>query len=84
MEHHTKLLQFRAPEPISEAIDLAARRELQTKSEYLRRSVIDSLRAGGVDPSCLVADTVSFRSGDKITSLRSWRYDHRCQHHVGI
>ena len=40
MEHHTKLLQFRAPEPISEAIDLAARRELQTKSEYVRRSVV--------------------------------------------
>jgi hypothetical protein len=35
MEHHTKLLQFRAPEFLSEAIDAAAKRELQTKSEYV-------------------------------------------------
>jgi hypothetical protein len=53
MEHHTKLLQFRAPELLSEAIDVAAKRELQTKSEYVRRSVIDRLRADGIDPSCL-------------------------------
>lgn len=46
MEHHTKLLQFRAPESLSEAIDAAAKRELQSKSEYVRRSVIDRLRAG--------------------------------------
>ena len=45
MEHHTKLLQFRAPESLSEAIDAAAKRELQSKSEYVRRSVIDRLRA---------------------------------------
>jgi hypothetical protein len=29
MEHPTKLLQFRAPESLSEAIDAAAKRELQ-------------------------------------------------------
>jgi hypothetical protein len=52
MEHHTKLLQFRAPESLSEAIDAAAKREFQTKSEYVRRSVIDRLRASGVGPSC--------------------------------
>jgi hypothetical protein len=46
MEHPTKLLQFRAPESLSEAIDAAAKRELQTKSEYVCRSVIDRLRAG--------------------------------------
>jgi hypothetical protein len=34
-EPHTKLLQFRAPEFLSEAIDAAAKRELQTKSEYV-------------------------------------------------
>jgi hypothetical protein len=34
-EHHTKLLQFRAPEFLSEAIDAAAKRDLQTKSEYV-------------------------------------------------
>jgi hypothetical protein len=51
MEFHTKLLQFRAPESLSEAIDATAKRELQTKSEYVRRSVIDRLRADGIDPS---------------------------------
>jgi hypothetical protein len=53
MEHHSKLLQFRAPESLSEAIDAAAKRELQSKFEYVRRSVIDRLRADGIDPSCL-------------------------------
>jgi hypothetical protein len=71
MEHHTKLLQFRAPESLSEAIDAAAKRELQTKSEYVSRSVIDRLRASGVDPSCLAADNVSFKSGDKITTKKA-------------
>jgi hypothetical protein len=47
MEHHTKFLQFRAPESLSEAIDAAAKRELQTKSESVRRFVIDRLRADG-------------------------------------
>jgi hypothetical protein len=51
MEHHTTLLQFRAPESLSEAIDAVAKRELQTKSEYVRRSVIDRLRADCIDPS---------------------------------
>jgi hypothetical protein len=48
MEHHTKLLQVRAPESLSEAIDATAKRELQSKSEYVRRSVIGRLRAGSV------------------------------------
>jgi hypothetical protein len=55
MEHHTKLLQFRAPESLSEAIDAAAKRELQSKSEYVRRSVIDRLRAEGIEPSRVAA-----------------------------
>jgi hypothetical protein len=46
-------LQFRAPESLSEAIDAAAKREFQTKSEYVRRSVIDRLRDDGVDPQQL-------------------------------
>jgi hypothetical protein len=55
MEHHTKLLQFRAPESLSEAIDAAAKRELQTKSEYVRRSVIDRLRADGIKHDVILA-----------------------------
>ncbi|MGY3531447.1 hypothetical protein [Bradyrhizobium sp. USDA 4452] len=46
-----KLLQFRAPEFLSDAIETAARRNCQTKSEFVRRSVIDRLKADGIDPT---------------------------------
>jgi uncharacterized protein with beta-barrel porin domain len=46
-----KLVQFRAPESLSGAIDAAARRDCQSKSEYIRRSVIERLRADGIDPA---------------------------------
>jgi predicted DNA-binding protein len=55
MEHHTKLLQFRAPESLSEAIDAAAKREFQTKSEYVRRSIIGRLKTDGFDPAAFIA-----------------------------
>ena len=44
-----KLVQFRAPESLSDAIDAAARQNCQSKSEYVRRSVIDRMRADGID-----------------------------------
>lgn len=46
-----KLLQIRAPECLSDAIDAAADRRLQSKSEYIRHSVIDRLKADGIDPA---------------------------------
>ena len=49
-----KLVQFRAPEALSDAIDAAAKRHCQTKSEYIRRSVFDCLKADGIDPAQLV------------------------------
>ena len=48
-----KLVQFRAPESLSDAIDAAASKHLQSKSEYIRRSVFESLKADGVDLSQL-------------------------------
>jgi hypothetical protein len=48
-----KLVQFRAPEFLSDAIDVAARRNCQSKSEYLRRSVIERLQANGIDPAAM-------------------------------
>lgn len=48
-----KLVQFRAPETLSDAIDAAAKRHCQSKSEYIRRSVFDCLKADGIDPSQL-------------------------------
>jgi hypothetical protein len=45
-----RLVQFRVPDTLSDAIDAAASKHLQSKSEYLRRSVIDRLKADGIDP----------------------------------
>lgn len=45
-----QLVQFRAPTGLSEAINVAARRKCQSKSEYVRQSVIVRLEADGVDP----------------------------------
>lgn len=50
-----KLLQVRVPEVLSDAIEVAAARNLMTSSEYVRRSAIDRLRADGIDPSRLAA-----------------------------
>jgi hypothetical protein len=46
-----KLIQFRVPESFSDAVDSAAHKHLQSKSEYVRRSVIDRLKADGIDPA---------------------------------
>ena len=43
-----KLVQFRAPETLSAAIESAATKHFQSKSEYVRRSVIERLRVDGV------------------------------------
>jgi hypothetical protein len=43
-----RLVQFRVPEALSDAIGSAATKHFQSKSEYVRRSVIDKLRADGV------------------------------------
>ncbi|OKO68966.1 hypothetical protein [Bradyrhizobium sp. AS23.2] len=43
------LVQFRAPANLSEAIDTAAKQRCQSKSDYIRQSVVDRLRSDGVD-----------------------------------
>jgi len=43
-----RLVQFRVPEALSDAIGSAATRHFQSKSEYVRRSVIERLRSDGV------------------------------------
>jgi hypothetical protein len=45
-----ELVQFRVPAILSKAIDAAARRKCQSKSEYVRQSIIIRLKADGVDP----------------------------------
>lgn len=44
-----RLVQFRVPESVSDALDAAANSHLQSKSEYVRRGVIDRLKADGVE-----------------------------------
>jgi Ribbon-helix-helix protein, copG family len=45
-----ELVQFRAPAKLSEAINAAARQRCQSKSEFVRQSIIIRLKADGVDP----------------------------------
>jgi hypothetical protein len=50
-----QLVQFRVPANLSAAIDTAAKQKCQSKSEYVRRSVIERLEADGVDPAHIVS-----------------------------
>jgi len=47
----TDSLRIRCPASLPAAIDTAAARNLMTASEYVRRSVIDRLKADGFDPA---------------------------------
>ena len=46
-------LQIRCPKALPVAIEQAAAQRLMTASEYVRRSVIDRLKADGIDPASL-------------------------------
>jgi hypothetical protein len=46
----TDRMFVRCPASLPPAIDRAAAQNLMTASEYVRRSVIDRLRADGIDP----------------------------------
>ncbi|MGY3472459.1 hypothetical protein [Bradyrhizobium ottawaense] len=43
-----ELVQFRAPINLSEAIGAAARQRCQSKSDYIRQTIVDRLRSDGV------------------------------------
>jgi hypothetical protein len=49
----TERVLIRCPASLPPAIDRAAARHLMTASEYVRRSVIDRLKADGIDPTQL-------------------------------
>jgi hypothetical protein len=51
VNRYDKLLQIRAPEVLSDAIDRAADNRLQSKSEYIRMAVVDRLKADGIEPA---------------------------------
>jgi hypothetical protein len=48
MDRKQKLVQFRAPEALSSVIDKTASKNFQTRSEYIRRSIVERLKADGV------------------------------------
>jgi hypothetical protein len=43
------LLQFRVPVNLSGAIEAAAKRRCQSKSDYIRQSIVDRLRSDNVE-----------------------------------
>jgi hypothetical protein len=49
-----RLIQIRAPEFLTKALDRAADRRLTSLSDYIRIALLDRLRADGVDPAQLV------------------------------
>jgi hypothetical protein len=55
--YFTSNLQIRCPRILPVAIEKAAAQRLMTSSEYVRRSVIDSLKADGIDPVQLAEAT---------------------------
>ena len=51
----TRRVLVRCPASLPPAIDCAAAKHLMTSSEYVRRSVIDRLKADGIDPAQFIA-----------------------------
>jgi hypothetical protein len=45
-----RLIQIRAPEFLTRALDSAADKRLTSRSDYIRVALLDRLRADGVDP----------------------------------
>ena len=43
-------IKFRAPECLREALRVASDKHLTSGSEYIRRSLVERLRADGIDP----------------------------------
>jgi hypothetical protein len=50
-----RLLQVRAPEALSEALNVAANRKIMSRSGYIRAVLIERLKADGLDPSTFAA-----------------------------
>jgi metal-responsive CopG/Arc/MetJ family transcriptional regulator len=48
-----RLLQIRAPEFLTDALDRAADKRLTSRSDYIRVALLDRLKADGIDPAQL-------------------------------
>jgi hypothetical protein len=61
-----RLIQIRAPEFLTKALDRAADKQLTSRSDYIRVALLDRLRADGVDPSvALMLETAAPAGADK-------------------
>jgi hypothetical protein len=67
MVKFTDSLRIRCPPALAVAIDIAAARNMMTASEYVRRCVIDRLRADNIDP--LAPTSLSEHHKQRIESL---------------
>jgi hypothetical protein len=52
-----KLIQIRAPEFLTKALNSAADKRLTSRSDYIRIALLDRLREDGIDPSGLAIQT---------------------------
>jgi metal-responsive CopG/Arc/MetJ family transcriptional regulator len=50
-----RLIQIRAPEFLTKALDSAADKQLTSRSDYIRAALLDRLRAEGIDPAQLAS-----------------------------
>ena len=46
-----KVLQIRAPEALTDALDAAANKRMVNRSDYIRNALFDRLKADGIDPA---------------------------------
>ena len=46
-----RLIQIRAPEFLTKALDNAADKQLTSRSDYIRVALLDRLREDGIDPA---------------------------------
>ncbi|MDO8877212.1 MAG: hypothetical protein Q8M24_18580 [Pseudolabrys sp.] len=56
-------IHIRAEALIGAALELAAARQFTSKSEYLRRALLNGLRADGIDPSAQTGRLVNSNGG---------------------
>jgi metal-responsive CopG/Arc/MetJ family transcriptional regulator len=51
-----RLIQIRAPEFLTKALDSAAGKRLTSRSDYIRTALLDRLKVDGIDPPSLVKE----------------------------
>jgi hypothetical protein len=50
-----RLIQIRAPEFLTKALDRAANQRLTSRSDYIRVAMLNRLKADGIDPAAIVS-----------------------------